>query len=51
MCAMIYDYLVIGHHTADLQEDGTVRTGGTALFAALTAYHLGARVAILSSAA
>lgn len=48
---MIYDYLVIGHLTADLQEDGTVRTGGTALFAALTAYQLGARVAILSAAA
>jgi hypothetical protein len=45
------DYLVIGHLTADLQEDGSVRTGGTALFAALTAHQLGARVAILTSAA
>ncbi len=45
------DYLVIGHLTADLQEDGGTRTGGTALYAALTAYQLGARVAILTSAA
>jgi hypothetical protein len=45
------DYLVIGHLTSDLQEDGSSRTGGTALFAALTAHQLGARVAILTSAA
>ncbi len=47
---MIYDYLVIGHLTADLQEDGSTITGGTALFSALTAHRLGARVAILSAA-
>ena len=47
----MFDYLVIGHLTADLQEDGSVRTGGTALYAALTAHQLGARVAILTAAA
>lgn len=47
----MFDYLVVGHLTADLQEDGSVRTGGTALYAALTAYRLGARVAILTAAA
>ncbi len=47
----MFDYLVIGHLTADLQEDGSIRTGGTALFAALTAYQLGARVAIMTAAA
>jgi sugar/nucleoside kinase (ribokinase family) len=47
----MYDYLVIGHLTADLQHDGSALTGGTALFAALTAYQLGARVAILTAAA
>lgn len=47
----MFDYLVIGHLTADLQADGSVRTGGTALYAALTAYQLGARVAILTAAA
>ncbi len=47
----MFDYLVIGHLTADLQEDGSVRTGGTALYAALTAHRLGARVAILTAAA
>ena len=47
----MFDYLVIGHLTADLHEDGTVRTGGTALYAALTAYRLGARVAIMTAAA
>ncbi len=45
------DYLIIGHLTADLQDDGSQRTGGTALFAALTAHQLGARVAILTTAA
>jgi sugar/nucleoside kinase (ribokinase family) len=47
----MFDYLVIGHLTADLQEDGSVCTGGTALYAALTAYQLGATVAILTTAA
>lgn len=42
------DYLVIGHVTADLQPDGSVVLGGTALYSALTASRLGARVAILT---
>jgi sugar/nucleoside kinase (ribokinase family) len=47
----MFDYLVVGHLTVDLLEDGAARTGGTALYAALTAYQLGARVAILTAAA
>lgn len=46
----MFDYLVIGHLTADVQEDESVQTGGTALYAALTAHRLGARVAILTAA-
>jgi sugar/nucleoside kinase (ribokinase family) len=42
------DYLLIGHITADLQPDGSVVLGGTALYSALTAARLGARVAILT---
>ncbi len=42
------DYLLIGHITADLQPDGSVVLGGTALYSALTASRLGARVAILT---
>ena len=42
------DYLLIGHITADLQPDGSVVLGGTALYSALTAERLGARVAILT---
>jgi len=42
------DYLLIGHVTADLQPDGGVVLGGTALYSALTASRLGARVAILT---
>ena len=42
------DYLVIGHITADLQPDGEVVLGGTALYSALTAARLGARVAVLT---
>ncbi len=48
---LMLDYLVIGHLAADLQEDGSTRLGGTALYAALTAHQLGQRVAILSTAA
>lgn len=48
---VMLDYLVIGHLTVDLLEDGSTRTGGTALYAALTAHKLGQRVAILSTAA
>jgi hypothetical protein len=42
------DYLVIGHITADLQADGSVVLGGTALYSALTAARLGARVGVLT---
>lgn len=42
------DYLVIGHVTADLQPNGEVVLGGTALYSALTAARLGARVAVLT---
>lgn len=42
------DYLVIGHITADLQPDGSVVLGGTALYSALTAARLGARTAVLT---
>ncbi len=45
------DYLLIGHVTADLQPDGSVVLGGTALYSALTASRLGARVAILTRGA
>lgn len=42
------DYLVIGHITADLQANGEVVLGGTALYSALAAARLGARVAVLT---
>lgn len=42
------DYLLIGHITADLQANGEVVLGGTALYSALTAARLGARVAVLT---
>jgi len=42
------DYLLIGHVTADLQPNGEVVLGGTALYSALTAAKLGARVAVLT---
>lgn len=42
------DYLVIGHISADLMESGEVKLGGTALYSALTAARLGARVAVLT---
>jgi sugar/nucleoside kinase (ribokinase family) len=42
------DYLVIGHISADLQPDGSVVLGGTALYSAITAARLGARVAVLT---
>jgi sugar/nucleoside kinase (ribokinase family) len=42
------DYLLIGHICADLQPDGSVVLGGTALYSALTAARLGARVAVLT---
>jgi sugar/nucleoside kinase (ribokinase family) len=42
------DYLLIGHICADILEDGSVALGGTALYSALTAAQLGARVAVLT---
>ncbi len=41
-------YLVIGHIAADLQPNGQVVLGGTALYSALTAARLGWRVAVLT---
>lgn len=45
------DYLLIGHITADLESDGTVQLGGTALYSGLAAAHMGANVAILTRGA
>lgn len=42
------DYLVIGHITVDILPDGKYVLGGTALYSALTAARLGARVAVLT---
>lgn len=42
------EYLVVGHICADLQEDGKVLLGGTALYSALTAARLGWRTAVLT---
>ncbi len=35
------DYLLIGHLTQDLQDDGSFRLGGTVSYAGLTAHALG----------
>lgn len=45
------DYLLIGHITADLMDDGSVELGGTALYSGLAAAHMGANVAILTRGA
>jgi sugar/nucleoside kinase (ribokinase family) len=42
------EYLVIGHICGDIQADGTVVPGGTALYSALTAARLGWRTAVLT---
>src|SRR5688572_1286677 len=42
-------YLVIGHITEDLQADGSILPGGTALYAAVTALRLGLRVAVATA--
>ncbi len=42
------DYLIVGHITADLLDDGSVTLGGTALYSGLAAAHMGASVAILT---
>ena len=45
---MLFDYLVIGHATRDL-DGSTYRLGGTAAYAARTAGNLGCRVGIITS--
>jgi sugar/nucleoside kinase (ribokinase family) len=42
------DYLVIGQIVCDVQPDGSGVLGGTALYSALTAARLGARVGVLT---
>lgn len=42
------EYLVIGHICGDIQADGTVVLGGTALYSAITAARLGWRTAVLT---
>ncbi len=42
------EYLVIGHICGDIQPDGKVVLGGTALYSALTAARLGWRTAVLT---
>ncbi|GAC1487216.1 MAG: PfkB family carbohydrate kinase [Ktedonobacteraceae bacterium] len=42
------DFLSIGHVTRDVQQDGSFTLGGTATFAAMTAYHLGLVVGIVT---
>lgn len=41
-----YDYTTVGHVTADVLADGSVRAGGTALYSALQASRLGLRTLI-----
>jgi sugar/nucleoside kinase (ribokinase family) len=43
------NYLVIGHITQDLLDDGTYRFGGTVSYSGLTAARLGHRVGMLTS--
>jgi sugar/nucleoside kinase (ribokinase family) len=42
------EYLVIGHICGDIQADGKVVLGGTALYSAITAARLGWRTAVLT---
>lgn len=42
------DYLLVGHITADLLDNGSVTLGGTALYSGLAAANMGANVAILT---
>jgi len=42
------EYLVIGHICGDIQADGSVVLGGTALYSAITAARLGWRTAVLT---
>lgn len=43
------DYLLIGHVTSDLQNDGSGKLGGTASYSGLTAQRLGHGVGLVSS--
>ena len=44
------NYILIGHVTHDVHDDGTISIGGTASYAALTAYALDYSVGLLTSA-
>jgi 1D-myo-inositol 3-kinase len=44
--AVQFDYTTVGHVTADVLADGSVRAGGTALYSALQASRLGLRTLI-----
>ena len=43
------DYLLMGHVTSDLQDDGSGKLGGTASYSGLTAQKLGHSVGLVSS--
>lgn len=43
------DYLLIGHVTSDLQDDGSGKLGGTASYSGLTAQRLGHTVGLISN--
>ena len=44
------EYVVVGHVTRDVTEDGGYRLGGTVTYSGLTALRLGLRVGVLTSA-
>lgn len=46
-----YDYVAVGHVTADIMADGSRQAGGTALYGALQAARLGLRALILTRGA
>ena len=48
---MLPEYLLLGHITRDLLPDGNSSPGGTALYAALTAYRLGREVGVVTAPA
>jgi len=43
------NYLMIGHVTADIQRDKSIKLGGTASFSGLTAHQLGHQVGVITS--
>jgi hypothetical protein len=45
------DYLLVGHITRDLLNDGSTVPGGTSFYAAITAHRLGKVVAVISASA